>query len=125
MASSTTTPYFTKLKMERNSVSKLIAKLKEPSSPQRDAVLDRPAVGVAPMADALLPYINHLASLSFSENGAKGTHLWRFLESYESEMIEPESPTGTRGIDIICAGQAVNRRISWKLLDHYFRVGHF
>ena len=35
MVSSTTVPYFTKLKMERNSVSELIDKLKEPQAPDR------------------------------------------------------------------------------------------
>lgn len=77
MVSSTTVPYFTKLKMERNSVSELIDKLKENPKPQIDA-MDRPAIGVTPMAGALPPCRNHSASLSFSENGAKGTHLLSF-----------------------------------------------
>lgn len=86
--------------------------------------MDRPAIGVTPMAGALPPCRNHSASLSFSENGAKGTHLLSFLESGESEMTVPESPVGTRGLDIICAYQAVNRWAFWELPDLYSSVGH-
>lgn len=76
------------------------------------------------MVGALQPHISHLASLSYSENGAKSTHLLSFFESNESEVTVPESPVETGGVAIICPGQAVNRLASWEFPNRYSRVEH-
>ena len=107
MVSSGTTPYFTKLKMERNSVSVLVSKLENPQAP------DTPATGVG----ALQSCMSHLAPLTLSDE-AKSTYLLSFLESDESVVTVPKNLLGTTGVDIICPGQAVNKLVSWELPNH-------
>lgn len=70
--------------MEKNSVSVLYSLVEKTPEPQIDAVA-RPTIGEAPVVGTPQPCMNHLASLSLSENGAKSTYLLTFLEPNESE----------------------------------------
>lgn len=81
----------------------------------------RPAIGTTPMVSTVsLP-----ESLSFFEPlwkwGQEHLPLELFAVKWEYSD-STKSPVGTRGIDIICPGQAVNRLASWELANHYWRV---
>lgn len=86
MASSATTPYITKLKMERSSVSVLVAKLENPQTPKS-------CCGYT-CCRGWCPIISHESLSLFdnlSDNEAKNTYLLSFLESNESEMTVPKN----------------------------------